>query len=145
LSEQPKPETRAAISAALLGNQNALIHGARGFELHGPDSLPDERRADYDAFREGLFSDFGGSQRMTLLDRTKVERLAELDTLASLFMDDLKRRGILSARGRVRTSCELFLKVVDRFIRVASQLDGLDRPQSTQPSLDEFMAGDGDE
>lgn len=66
-------------------------------------------------------------------------RLTELETVARLLASDLAQRGLLTAKGRVRSSVSKWLEVLDRWDRFAQRI-GVDRRPRQVQTLNERLA-----
>jgi hypothetical protein len=120
------------------GNQNARRHGVRAFETTGATTLPPEMRRELETFQAGLETDQGGGDELTTIGVGYVRRLTELEGCLLLLAVDLQTRGLLTARGRVRSSYALLLQTIDRWDKLAHRL-GMTRRTKRLPSLHEYL------
>ena len=128
---------RDAQGRFLPGNQAAYRHGVKLFERKG--ELPAFLRDALDGFREALSADQGGDSELTTVRRGYVERLVATEGVLRLLETDLAHRGMLTAKGRVRSTYTAWLAALDRWDRLAQRL-GLDRRASKVPTLDAYLA-----
>jgi hypothetical protein len=117
--DRDKRDTRGRFAP---GNKIAKKTGAIEFERRGPDVLPPALREEYDAFVAQLTADQGGDEELTALRKAHVRRASECNTIASLIMADIV------TRGRTRQNIDMYLKAVDKFVRLSKAL-GLARRQ----------------
>lgn len=121
------------------GSQAARRHGVRAFQLRGEAALEADQRAALEAFRAGLVADQGGCSELTTIGAGYVRRLCDVEAICALMAADLAARGILTQRGRVRSTYAAFLQVIDRWDRLAQRL-GIGRRERRIPSLAEYLA-----
>ena len=113
----PKP-----CGAFVFDNPAAKTHGGRQLQLRGPvDALA---RLRYDDVRAGLLSDLGDTP--STARGIVVDRLAEATLLCEVTWADMVSNGILTAKGRRRAVCDLYLAASDRAARLAGVV-GLER------------------
>lgn len=113
----------------------------RAFEQRGVAALPARMRTRLARFSSGLESDQGGASELTTVRRGYVRRLTELEGSIDLLAADLQQRGLMTARGRVRSTYTLLLQTIDRWDRIAQRL-GLERRSHRVPTLDEVLDGE---
>ena len=131
-------DTRDAATGRLLrGHIAAQTTGVQTFLRRGPDALDDGLREEHFAFRSAVYADLGGEEQLSTLAKSYVERLAELNTVANLLALDLAKRGILSPRGRVRSSLDQFMKCLDRWDKLAQRIGMERRPKRI--TVDDLM------
>jgi hypothetical protein len=131
--------TRGGVCArghAMQGNQLRRTHGVRAFETTG--RLPDVVRHTVDEFREAVIQDRGGASELSTLEAAYVRRLAEVETVARLLAADLATRGLMSARGRVRSTFSRWLECLDRWDKLAQRV-GTER-RARAVSLRDYLA-----
>src|SRR6185295_11019879 len=92
---------------------------------HRPSELL-ERLGDLDAFRTALETDQGGREELATIRAGYVQRLTEAEALCRLLGADLLTRGILTKKGRTRSTFAAFLQAVAMWDRLAQRL-GMER------------------
>ena len=110
----------------LAGNQVARKHGIRAFEQRGESALPADLRVSVDDFKMQVIADRGGLDALTAIQRGCIVRLSEVETVSRLLASDLAQRGLFTPRGRVRSTLQRWLEVIDRWERLAQRI-GMDR------------------
>ena len=133
---------RDAQGRFLPGNQVAYRHGVKLFERRA--ELPSALRDALDGFRDALVADQGGYRELTTVRQGYVERLVATEGVLRLLEGDLAQRGMLTPKGRVRSTYTAWLAALDRWDRLAQRL-GLDRRASKVPTLDAYLAQRKDE
>lgn len=133
MAKNVKRDARGRVGA---GNELALKHGTRRFQQKGiaPDDIVDQV-AD---IQQQIVTDLGGATELSELERGVVRRLGETETLLQLFIRDFEMRGVITARGRTRTTVLTFLQTLDRWERLTQRL-GLKRRTKRVPTIDEFI------
>jgi hypothetical protein len=132
------PSGHDAAGRFTAGNQAARRHGLRAFQLHGDTTLAAELRAELAEFREGVERDQGGAEELTTLGAGYVRRLSEVEAICVLLGADLQTRGLLTRRGRVRSTYNAFLQAIDRWDRLAQRL-GLARKAKPVQTLEQYL------
>jgi hypothetical protein len=142
-SEDPtRPGETVAIQKAdrdetgkfLLGNRGAYRHGARLFQETA--ELPEALRPEIEHFNRSLRSDQG---ELTTLRSGYVDRITELEAIIRLLGAEIAKNGILTKRGRVRTTYNALMSAIDRWDRLAQRL-GMDRRLKPIADLAAYLA-----
>jgi hypothetical protein len=123
---QERDERGRYLPGSQEGNQHARTSGVRAFELHGEAALPSELRDELAAFRAALMADQGGASELTAIRAGYVQRLSEVEACLRLLAEDLRTRGLMTKRGRVRSTYDKLLQTIDRWDRLAQRL-GMER------------------
>lgn len=131
----PADPLRCAGGHVLPGNTAARRHGVRAFEVRGDAALPTDLRISVDDFREAIVRDRGGVDALTAVERGYIVRLSEVETVSRLLASDLAQRGIFTPKGRVRSTLQRWLEVIDRWDRLAQRV-GTDRRARQLSPLD---------
>jgi hypothetical protein len=132
----PVDPHRCARGHALPGNQLHRTHGAYSFRDHGEASLPPDMRMTVAEFKAQVVSDRGGE--LTAIEAARIGHLAEVETTLRLLAHDLATRGLMTAKGRVRSTFSKWLEALDRWERLAGHI-GDDRRARTVPSLQDYL------
>lgn len=119
------------------GNGAARRTGVRAFEERGAAALPPDVRDALASFQAGVTADQGGPGELTTIGAAYVRRLVELEGCMDLLVADLRTRGLMTPRGRVRNSYTLLLQTIDRWDRLAQRL-GMRRRERQVPSFTEY-------
>lgn len=132
-SKRPHPDfgDRWADGTVRPGNQTARKHGVDAFETRGAVALPTDLRVTVDEFRNQVIRDRGGVESLTAIEAGYVRRLAELETVARLLATDIAARGLMTQKGRVRSTFSRWLEALDRWDRYAQRI-GI---ESRRPTL----------
>ena len=132
-AKQPHPEfaDRWADGTVRPGNQTARKHGVDAYESRGAVALPTDLRVTVDEFRNQVIRDRGGVDALTAIEAGYIRRLAELETVARLLATDLAARGLMTAKGRVRSTFSRWLEALDRWDKYALRV-GM---ESRRPTL----------
>ena len=113
-----------------------LKAGVRRYETKG--TLPDELRAQVDAFGAGLVADQGGASEVTTIGGGYVRKLRHLEGYCELLAADLKKHGITTKRGSVRSAFTAYLAAIDRWDRIAQRL-GMARRAKPVQDVDAYL------
>ena len=89
-------------------NDAGLTHGARRYEESGV--LPAEVHAEVAAFRASIEADAAAA-----ITTARLARLVEAQTMCLLYSRDIKKRGPMTPRGRVRASARELGTWIDRW------------------------------
>ncbi len=119
------------------GNLARLTHGVKLFERRG--ELQPEIRQALNAFRDQLISDQGGEEELTAARAGLIDRLVSAQAVLVLLESDLAARGMLTPRGRLRTTYGAWLSALDRFQRLTKDL-GLERRAVKVPTIEAYLA-----
>jgi hypothetical protein len=139
LDKQPHPlyADRWADGTVRVGNDVARKHGAdSGAVKRG--QLPEDLRVTIDEFRSGLITDQGGAEELTTLQAGYITRLTDLEVCSRLLQADLVARGLITPKGRVRSSYDRLLATFVCWDRFAQRL-GFERRARPIPSLQEYL------
>lgn len=120
----------------LVGNQARRTHGVRAFETTG--RIPDVLRQTVEEFRNAVIGDRGGTSELSTLDAAYIRRLSEVETVARLLAGDLASRGLMTPKGRVRSTFSRWLECLDRWDRLAQRV-GTDRRSRNVTSLSAYL------
>lgn len=100
--------------------------------------LPMEVQEELAKFREGVIADLGGEEELSTIKSQYVLRLAQLDTIINLVVLDLNTRGLLTVKGKVRSTVEAFFKAVDRYDKLSQRL-GLERTTKNVGAIEQWL------
>ncbi len=127
--EQPQ------LPAAERGSPGTGLAWKRQYNL-----LPADVRQELEQFRAQVIADLGGESELSAIKQQYVQRLAQIDTIINLVILDLNTRGLLTVKGKVRSTVDALFKAVDRYDKLAQRL-GLERRTKKVPtSIEEFMS-----
>lgn len=121
------------------GNQARRTHGAYSFRDRGETSLPHDMRMSITDFRTAVTNDRGGPAELSAIEAARIGHLAEVETTLRLLVHDLASRGLMTAKGRVRSTFSKWLEALDRWERLAGHI-GDGRRARTVPSLSAYLA-----
>jgi hypothetical protein len=122
---------------AVRGNQLHRTHGAYSFRDRGVAALPDVLRQTVAEFKAQVVSDRGGE--LSAIEAARIGHLAEVETTLRLLAHDLATRGLMTAKGRVRSTFSKWLEALDRWERLAGHI-GDGRRARQVPSLSDYLA-----
>lgn len=71
----------------------------------------------------------GGESELTALAKAAIREAARVEVILAALGDELLSTGPLTGKGKMRAASTLYLKTLDRFVRVVVLLDGLQRRQ----------------
>jgi hypothetical protein len=101
--------------------------------------MPEVVREQIETLAEEITQQLGGPTEISPVKRQLIRRLAQVDAVVDLFLGDLTVRGLLTTKGKVRSSVESLKKYIDLQEKL-SKLLGLDRTTKTVPmTIDQFM------
>jgi hypothetical protein len=123
----------------LIGNQARRTHGTYSFRDRGEASLPPDMRMSVADFKAAVLSDRGGSGELSAIEAARIGHLAEVETTLRLLAHDLATRGLMTGKGRVRSTFSRWLEALDRWERLAGHI-GDGRRARTVPSLAAYLA-----
>jgi hypothetical protein len=135
-------EARDGICAkghALPGNALRRTHGLYSFRDRGEGSLPPDMRMTVAEFKSAVISDRGGPEELSAIEAARIGHLAEIETTLRLLASDLATRGLMTAKGRVRSTFTRWLEALDRWERLAGHI-GDGRRARQVPSLAAYLA-----
>ena len=124
---------------AMRGNQLHRTHGAYSFRDRGVASLPSDVRLTVADFKATVISDRGGAEELSAIEAARIGHLAEVETTLRLLAHDLATRGLMTAKGRVRSTFSKWLEALDRWERLAGHVGDGRRPRQV-PSLSAYLA-----
>jgi hypothetical protein len=124
---------------ALPGNSLRRTHGADAFRTRGEASLPPDVRLTVAEFKSAVISDRGGPEELSAIEAARIGHLAEVETTLRLLASDLATRGLMTAKGRVRSTFTRWLEALDRWERLAGHI-GDGRRARQVPSLSAYLA-----
>lgn len=101
--------------------QRAGVRAYRAYNL-----LPADVREQHDAFVAEAFTDLGGEDQLSALTKGMVHHLAQTHAICILLEIDIHLRGVLNAKGQIRSTAESLLKAQAMYDRLAARL-GLER------------------
>jgi hypothetical protein len=139
-SRRDREQRVKALVAAGKGHGGKTTHGAIAFRDSGilPEGA-EHVQAALEALRQGYTADLGGEAELTTAQRKLLDLLVTADGMRMLIEVDLARRGLTSARGRVRASTHLLLALIDREQRLCKEL-GLKRvPRKVEQTIAEWI------
>ena len=114
-----------------LCRRSATRHGCtQCAQARGAVALPPDLRVTVDEFRNQVIRDRGGVESLTAIEAGYVRRLAELETVARLLATDIAARGLMTQKGRVRSTFSRWLEALDRWDRYAQRI-GLENRRPT--------------
>ncbi len=122
---------------AVRGNQLHRTHGAYSFRDRGEASLPPDVRMTVAEFKAQVVSDRG--EELSAIEAARIGHLAEVETTLRLLAHDLATRGLMTAKGRVRSTFSRWLEALDRWERLAGHI-GDGRRARQVPSLSDYLA-----
>jgi hypothetical protein len=120
--------------------------GVVAFRRHGVIALPDDIRAEHDRVRAQVYADQGGESECTEVKKKIIDRFVQVDTIVNLLINDVATRGLLTAKGRARSSVDQLFRAIDRFVRLSEKI-GLERQaRKVGPqTLDDILAAPDEE
>lgn len=128
----------------LLQNRGAEQHGAVTLERRGTDVvLTPELRSALEEFRAGVLSDLGGDDNLTMLERGLVDRICEIQAICCHLAADVARRGVLTPRGRQRSSVGTLYAGIDRYQRLSAQLGLKRRAKEITDTIQDYLKRKG--
>jgi hypothetical protein len=126
---------RTQTGQAAAGNTIALRDG-----LHSPRLLNVPAIASWHAEQvAAIEADLGGALELSALERGFVRELARLEVIVAALGEDVLQHGTLTGKGKTRAATLAYLRVLDRYERLAGRL-GLQRKQKRVPDLQEYIA-----
>jgi hypothetical protein len=128
---------RCARGHALPGNQLHRTHGTYSFRDRGEAALPSDVRMTVAEFKAQVVSDRG--VELSAIEAARIGHLAEVETTLRLLAHDLATRGLMTAKGRVRSTFSKWLEALDRWERLAGHI-GDGRRARQVPSLSDYLA-----
>jgi hypothetical protein len=131
LREKPKNPHRsyAAKRAWKEGRQSRRV-------IVDPAEMPQQ----HDAFMSELYSDLGGEDELSTLEKSLAKRIGMLEVLIVLYQVDLATRGALTLKGKVRSTVDALYKAMDRQERIGKQLGWKRRKKEAGGSIADWMA-----
>ena len=137
----PHPVQAGTCSAGhfVSGNQARRTHGAYSFRDRGAASLPPDTRMSVADFKAAVTNDRGGQAELSAIEAARIGHLAEVETTLRLLAHDLASRGLMTAKGRVRSTLSKWLEALDRWERLAGHI-GDGRRARAVPSLSAYLA-----
>ena len=124
---------------AMRGNQLHRTHGTYSFRDRGDPSLPPDVRMTVAEFKAQVISDRGGPQELSAIEAARIGHLSEVETTLRLLAHDLASRGLMTPKGRVRSTFGKWLEALDRWERLAGNI-GDGRRARAVPSLSAYLA-----
>lgn len=119
------------------GHLRAETHGVLTYERRG--ILPDEIRESERAFYTQVIADLGGIENIGAIKLGYVNNLARLHSIIELLSAYLQTNGVLTPRGRQRSTVGSLLTALASFDRLAGRL-GLERLQrNVRQTLDDVL------
>jgi hypothetical protein len=106
--------------------------------------LPTDVQVEMEEFKNELIADLGGEAELSALKKQYVKMLAQSVCVRDLFIRDLQARGLLTLKGKMRSTVEGLFKAIDRTDKLAQRI-GLERKLKKVPtSIEEFMQSEND-
>ena len=124
---------------ALPGNSLRRTHGTYSFRDRGEAALPPDLRMTVAEFKLAVVTDRGGPEELSAIEAARIGHLAEVETTLRLLASDLATRGLMTAKGRVRSTFTRWLEALDRWERLAGHI-GDSRRARQLPSLAAYLA-----
>jgi hypothetical protein len=90
-------------------------------------------------FKAAVISDRGGPEELSAIEAARVGHLAEVETTLRLLANDLATRGLMTPKGRVRSTFGRWLEALDRWERLAGHI-GDGRRARPVPNLSAYLA-----
>lgn len=115
---------RRADGTAGEGNTLALRHGLHSEQLLNLPDVGAWHREQVAA----ITNDLGGEAELSAMQRAAVREAARVEVILASLGDELLARGVLTGKGRARSSATLYLQTLDRWVRMATTI-GLERRQ----------------
>lgn len=120
---------RQANGQAGVGNTLALKNGLRSQRLlEHPDIA-----AWHVAEATAITADLGGETELSALSRAAVREAARLEVILGALGEELFAHGVLTGKGKTRSAATVYLKTLDRFVKLAGLL-GLERRARKVPA-----------
>ena len=116
------------------GNEGNLRHGLRRYQTTGV--LPPDLKTDIDSFRANVIADQGGLDELPAIRAGMIRLLVDAEVGKRLMMNEVIRRGVDSAPGRV--AYDKLLATMDRWIRIALAL-GVERRQRDALTIHDYI------
>jgi len=113
-------------------------HAIHTLQRRGVGALPPEFQVMKCERQEQMLIDLGGRDQLSALEVGLVERAAYLATMLDLYEADFQARGFYTPRGRQRNSVEAYLKILDRYEKLAKRL-GLQRRTKDVNPIDDYL------
>ena len=126
---------RQSNGRAAKGNTLALRTGLRSQQLIEHPDIAEWHREQVEA----ISADLGGDAELSALARASVREAARLEVIVAALGDELLEHGVLTGKGKSRAATNVYLHVLDRFVRLTSTL-GLERRQRHVNPLDAVHA-----
>ena len=134
--------TQTGVCAAghfVSGNQARRTHGAYSFRDRGATALPPDMRMSVTDFKAAVIRDRGGLAELSAIEAGRIGHLAEVEATLRLLAHDLASRGLMTNKGRVRSTFSKWLEALDRWERLAGHI-GDGRRARAVPSLAAYIA-----
>lgn len=119
------------------GNTLNLRHGLRSEQLIKQPDVSVWHREQVSV----IVADLGGETALSALELATVREAARLEVILGALGTDLLERGPLTGKGKSRAATTTYLRVLDRFVRIAGTL-GLERRARQTNALDIVHDGD---
>ena len=118
------------------GNLLNLQHGLRSTQLLNQPDIAEWHREEVAA----ITVDLGGETELSALQKASVREVARLEVIAAALGSEILESGPLTGKGAIRSATNVYLSVLDRYVRLANTL-GLARRQRRVPSAHELLTG----
>jgi hypothetical protein len=116
------------------GNTMAIKTGLRSTQLLAVPDIAAFHREQVQA----ITADLGGDAELSALCRVAIREAARVEVILAALGDELLEHGVLTGKGRTRSATSLYLKTLDRFLKVSGVL-GLERRARRVPTLAEYL------
>ncbi len=100
------------------GNTLALKSGLRSLQLAEHPDIAAWHQAEVDA----ISADLGGDAELSALQRAAVREAARVEVILGALGEELFTHGVLTGKGKTRSATTVYLKALDRFVKLSGLL-----------------------